>query len=160
MDSAEARLRALLADYRPERLVIVGDFVHDRAAGRAGQRLLGALREVCEAVLVAGNHDRGAIPSAEMCEFYATDSFCFYHGDNPAPPEAAGRIGVIGHHHPAGTLRDGAGLALKLPALVVAGNLWVLPAFSPWAAGANGDFGPGARRWLCSPKRVLPPLRR
>ena len=160
MDTAETRLRALVADYRPARLVIVGDFVHDRAAGLAGQRLLTALRELCETVLVAGNHDRGAIAAGEMREFYATDTFCFYHGDHPAPPEAAGRREVIGHHHPSGTLRDGAGLALKLPALVVAGNLWVLPAFSPWAAGANGNFGPGARRWLCSPKRVLPPLRR
>ena len=41
MDSVEARLLALLADYAPERLVIVGDFVHDHAArpaasGRGG----------------------------------------------------------------------------------------------------------------------------
>ena len=113
MDSAEARLRALLADYRPARLVIVGDFVHDRAAGPAGQRLLGVLRECCEVVLVAGNHDRGAIAASEMCEFHATKSFCFYHGDNPAPPEAAGRREVIGHHHPSGTLSDGAGVGAQ-----------------------------------------------
>ena len=157
MDSAETRLLALLADYRPKRLVIVGDFVHDQAAGPAGQRLLKTLRGYTKVVLVAGNHDRGAIPAGEMCEYHVTERFCFYHGDGAVPAEAAGQQQVIGHHHPAGTLSDGAGLALKLPALVEAGNLWVLPAFSPWAAGANGKFG-RSRRWLCSPKRVLPPL--
>ena len=157
MDTAEKRLVALLADYRPERLVIVGDFVHDQAAGPAGRRLLTTLREHTEVVLVAGNHDRGAIAASEMCECYATEQFCFYHGDQAPPAKAAGRREVIGHHHPSGTLSDGAGLALKLPALVEAGSLWVLPAFSPWAAGANGKFG-RSRRWLCSPKRVLPPL--
>ena len=158
MDSVEARLLALLEDYRPERMVIVGDFVHDRSAGAAGRKLLQRLREQAEVVLVAGNHDRGAFAADEMCAAWTTERFCFYHGDGATPTEAAGRREVIGHHHPAGTLHDGAGLALKLPAFVETGGRWVLPAFSPWAAGGGGRFGGGARRWLCSPKRVLPPL--
>ena len=159
-DSVEARLLALLEDYRPAQLVIVGDFVHDRVGRPAALRLLTKLREHSEVVLVAGNHDRRAFTADEMCVSWTTERFCFHHGDGTPPAEAAGRREVIGHHHPAGTLQDGAGLALKLPAFVEVGERWVLPAFSPWAAGGGGRFGTDARRWLCSPKRVLPPRSR
>ncbi len=111
-------------------------------------------------VLVAGNHDRRAFGAEEMRPALRTERFCFHHGDGPGPgaAETAGRVVVIGHHHPAATLRDGAGLALKLPAFVQGAEQWVLPAFSPWAAGgAGGKWGRGARLWLCSPKRILPP---
>ena len=157
MDSVEARLVALLDDFRPERLIVAGDFVHDRTAREPALALLARLRAKVEVVLVAGNHDRRAFAATEMQAACVTDRFCFHHGDGPPPAEAAGRRAVIGHHHPAGTLRDGAGLALKLPAFVETAGQWVLPAFSPWAAGGRGQFGHGARRWLCSPKRILPP---
>ena len=158
MDTVEARLNALLADYLPDRLIIAGDFVHDRAAREPALALLQRLRSRCEVVLVAGNHDRRAFAAAEMYAACLTERFCFHHGDGAPPAEGAGRRQIIGHHHPAGTLRDGAGLALKLPALVETATGWVLPAFSPWAAGGCGRFGRGARLWLCSPKRILPPL--
>ena len=157
METIEMRLRALLTDYRPERLIIVGDFVHDRAARDPALDLLERLRGETEVVLLAGNHDRRAFDPKEMRPWLITDGFCFYHGDGAPPAEAAGRREVIGHHHPAGTLRDGAGLALKLPAFLETGNRWVLPAFSPWAAGGGGGFGRGAQRWLCGPKRILKP---
>ena len=156
MDSIESRLGALLADFCPERLIIVGDFVHDRAAREPALALLGRLRTQAEVVLLAGNHDRYAFGPAEARPWYITDKFCFHHGDGTAPAEGAGRWEIIGHHHPAGTLRDGAGLALKLPAFVQTESRWVLPAFSPWAAGGGGGFGRGTRRWLCGPKRILP----
>lgn len=158
METIEARLRELLADYRPERLIIVGDFVHDRAAREPALGLLGRLRTETEVVLLAGNHDRRAFDAAEARAWFVTDGFCFHHGDGAAPPEAAeGRREVIGHHHPAGRLSDGAGLSLKLPAFVQMEKRWVLPAFSPWAAGGGGGFGRGARRWLCGPQRILGP---
>ena len=74
----------------------------------------------CEVVLVAGNHDRPAFAAGETCPAFVTDRFYFHHGDGPAPSDEArgGRTEIIGHHHPAATLRDGAGLALKLPAFV------------------------------------------
>ena len=131
MDSIESRLSALLADFRPERLIIVGDFVHDRAAREPSLALLGRLRTQTEVVLLAGNHDRRAFGLAETRPWYVTDQFCFHHGDGVAPAEGAGRWEIIGHHHPAGTLRDGAGLALKLPALVeTEGTLGVTRVFT------------------------------
>ncbi len=160
MDSVEARLLALLDDYRPERLIIAGDFVHDRTAREPALILLERLRTRGEVMLVAGNHDRRAFTAVEMQPFCVTERFCFQHGDQAPPPESDGRQLVIGHHHPAGILSDGAGLSLKLPAFVETSTQWVLPAFSPWAAGGSGRFGRGARQWLCSPRRILPPLRK
>ncbi len=162
MESIEARLRALLEDYRPARLIVAGDFVHDRTARLPALALLERLRAAgggCEVVLVAGNHDRPAFTAGELRREFVTDRFYFHHGDGPAPAAEAlgGRTAIIGHHHPAATLRDGAGLAIKLPALVQMDGKWVLPAFSPWAAGGGGGFGRGARKWLCSPRRILPP---
>lgn len=157
MGLIEARLLALLADYAPERLVIVGDFVHNAASRPQAVTFLARLREVCAVSLIAGNHDRKAFVSAELCEAHATGEFYFFHGDRLPPPEAAGKVAIIGHHHPAMTLRDGAGTAVKLPTFVQMADRWILPAFSPWAAGGRGNFGPDARFWMCGRKRILPP---
>lgn len=159
MDTIERRLLSLLADYAPERLVIVGDFVHNAASRPQAVAFLGRLSAICAVSLIAGNHDRKAFVAAELCEAHATEEFYFLHGDRLAPPEAAGKVTIIGHHHPAMTLRDGAGTALKLPTFVQTTDRWILPAFSPWAAGGRGDFGPEARFWLCGRKRILPPRR-
>ena len=163
MDGIESRLRALLDDYRPRQLIVAGDFVHNRDARKeaAGliNRLRSALGEAGELVLVAGNHDRRALAAGALCEWHATEQFCFYHGDGPAPAGEvlAGKTAVIGHYHPAKTLSDGAGFAAKLPAFVQTDERWILPAFSPWAAGGAGRFGSNARHWLCSARRILPP---
>lgn len=167
MDDIEGRLRGLLADYRPARLLLLGDLVHSAAGREAADAFLTRLRETageqgCEVVPLLGNHDRWAFAGAGLGERFVTDGFFFHHGDQPAPSEAVGERTVVeGHHHPAGTLRDGAGLALKLPAFVIGGadgRRWTLPAFSPWAAGGGGSRfrAAGARRWLCAPRRVLP----
>lgn len=165
MDDIEGRLRGLMADYRPSRLLLLGDLVHSGAARREADLFLGRLRETagatgCEVIPLLGNHDRRAFAGSGLAEHFVTPGFFFHHGDQPAPPDLVGeRIIVEGHHHPAGILRDGAGLALKLPAFVISagGRCWTLPAFSPWAAGGGGNrFRAGARRWLCAPRRVLP----
>lgn len=163
MEGVESRLRELVEEYRPAWLIVAGDFVHNRDARTEAAGLVRRLREALggegKLVLVAGNHDRRAFAAGELCEWHATERFCFYHGDGPPPAEEvlAGRTAVIGHFHPARTLSDGAGLSLKLPAFVQTDERWILPAFSPWAAGASGRFGSNARHWLCSAKRILPP---
>ncbi len=162
MDDIEARLTALLHDYRPERLVVVGDFVHDGVAREPARRLVERLGAAgaCEIVLIMGNHDRRAFGAGEMRPSFRTERFYFHHGDGSGPSAevVAGRTAVIGHYHPAATVGDGAGVALKLPAFVQGADRWVLPAFSPWAAGGGGaKWGRGARLWLCGPKRILPP---
>src|ERR1700730_7032526 len=58
MQSIEERLFELLRDYSPTHLILLGDLVHDRAAASEFFSLIERLRNSCDAVLIAGNHDR------------------------------------------------------------------------------------------------------
>ena len=153
MESIEDRLMGLLGDYQPRQLVIVGDLVHDGAGATEARALLDRLAALTEVVVLAGNHDRQLSRVIPMLDAWQTDGFHFHHGHCEA--DAAGRIQVIGHYHPAGSITDGAGLRLKLPAFVQQGSCWVMPAFSPWAAGAAWKAEPRSRTWLCTPARIL-----
>lgn len=154
MSSIEDRLTALITDYQPRHLVVIGDLVHDRAAASQALELISRLAAVTEVVILAGNHDRQLIGRIPMLDSWQTDGFHFHHGDSAAA--TPGRIQIIGHHHPAGIVRDGAGLRLKLPAFVQQAGCWIMPAFSPWAAGAEWEPEAEGRVWLCTPTRILP----
>jgi len=153
MTSIEHRLEELLADYQPRQLIVAGDLVHDSASIAPAKAFLNRLRDRCEIVVLAGNHDR---PAANVIEFgsrWETPEFVFQHGD--CEPDASGRIRIIGHHHPAASVTDGAGLKLKFPAFIQQKLCWILPAFSPWAGGVAWPDDGESRIWLCSPRRVL-----
>lgn len=153
MASVEERLKELLVDYRPRYLVIVGDVVHDRTAAGEARKLIERLSLVCQPIVLSGNHDRRIADEMGLRDSWKTGGFHFHHGHCAA--EVGDRIQVIGHHHPTGTISDGAGLRLKLPAFVQEGGCWILPAFSPWAAGVAWEPTERSRMWLCTPKRVL-----
>jgi metallophosphoesterase superfamily enzyme len=158
MTSVEDRLEQLLADYRPRHLVIVGDIVHDRAAATEARELIQHLAAFCEPIVLAGNHDRELAATLPLQDCWQTKGFYFHHGHCAA--EVTDAVQIIGHHHPAGSITDGAGLRLKLPALVQRSNCWILPAFSPWAAGASWEADAQSHMWLCTPTRILriPPI--
>jgi metallophosphoesterase superfamily enzyme len=161
MRTIEARLLELLGDYNPALLLLLGDLVHDATGVTAFFSLVARLRQHCEIMLIAGNHDReikhraSNIKSSdvELVESWRSDGFYFHHGNDAV--ESCDCIQVIGHHHPAGVVRDGAGLRLKLPALVQQERCWIMPAFSPWAAGTEWPRDGQSRVWLCSPQRIL-----
>ena len=153
MESIEDRLMALIADYQPRQLVIVGDLVHDRAAAAEAGELLQRLGKLTEPIVLAGNHDRHIAGLIPMRSSWQPDGFYFHHGHCAAADN--GRVQVIGHHHPAASITDGAGLRLKLPAFVQQGSCWILPAFSPWAAGATWKADADSQTWLCTPTRIL-----
>jgi putative SbcD/Mre11-related phosphoesterase len=153
MQTIEARLQELIGYYHPTHLVLLGDLVHDRAGGREFRPLIARLRAFCEIVLIMGNHDRCLAKDVGLVGFWRSDGYYFHHGDCGIGQEK--RIQIIGHHHPAGTVRDGAGLRLRLPAFVQQDSCWILPAFSPWAAGTEWQQTQSGRIWLCSPERVL-----
>lgn len=153
MASIEERLFELLRHYQPRHLVILGDLVHDRAAAIVVRQLIERLGELTEPVLLVGNHDRQLDGVIAMQASWKTDGFYFHHGHCEA--ESPEPIQIIGHHHPAGSITDGAGLRLKLPAFVQQGRCWILPAFSPWAGGIAWPADVESRIWLCSPTRIL-----
>jgi uncharacterized protein len=153
MDTIEKRLKDLVQDYNPKHLLLLGDLVHDSAAARELAQLVKKLRELCEITLIAGNHDRDLGQNVDLLDAWRSDGYYFHHGH--CVTEQKGCLQIIDHHHPAGTVRDGAGLRLKLPAFVQQENCWILPAFSPWAAGTEWLPEPSTRMWLCSPQRIL-----
>jgi metallophosphoesterase superfamily enzyme len=105
MKSIEERLSELFDEYQPRRFIIVGDLVHDGASVGAAKELLGRLREHCEVVAVAGNHDCHVAQAIEFVPRWETPSSC---SNTVIAPSATDRIQVIGHHHPTATVRDGA----------------------------------------------------
>jgi DNA ligase-associated metallophosphoesterase len=152
MQTLEERLRDLLGDYGPVRLVLLGDLVHNRAGEKVFAQLLERLHNHCEIVLIAGNHDR-YMRGFDLVETWSSDGFVFHHGHCESPKTK--QIQIVGHHHPATVMRDGAGLRLKLPAFVQRERCWIMPAFSPWAAGTEWTVEEGSRIWACSPQRVM-----
>jgi DNA ligase-associated metallophosphoesterase len=153
MATVSERLTRLVEEYAARRLIILGDLVHDKTARREAAELLRELATRCEVVVVAGNHDRQLRGHVEMVDSWETDQFHFHHGHCEA--EAGGRIQIIGHHHPAAVITDGAGLRLKCPAFVQQSSCWIMPAFSPWAGGTRWAPDDSSRIWLCTEQRVF-----
>ena len=153
MATISERLTELVNEYGPERLIVVGDLVHDKAAAREALELLRDLARRCDVLVVAGNHDRQLRNQVAMVDSLETDRFHFHHGH--CPGETGNRIQIIGHHHPAAVITDGAGLRLKCPAFVQQCGCWIMPAFSPWAAGTRWAPDESERVWLCTPERVF-----
>ncbi len=162
MAQGEQALHDLLTDHQPQRLILVGDVMDGAGAVAETLALLERLRARVEVVCVEGNHDRAGLRRAgQFLPHWQEGAFWFEHGHLPLNP-APGRFVITGHEHPAVRLADGAGLRLKLPALVQEQltsecERWILPAFSPWAAG--GEYSspcPRLATWLCAPHRVWP----
>ncbi len=155
-DELETRLHSLLTAYQPAEMIWLGDVVHAaEGAGRAEAFLRASPVPIS---LVAGNHDRRWRTTGVAT--LTRGQYFFHHGNNTptVPPDF---VEIIGHHHPAVSWWDGAGSSLKVPVLVASPVRFVLPAFSPWAAGAPWTSEPGAREtlWAITPTRIFP-LRR
>ena len=162
VEEVERRLTAVVRDYKPKTLIIAGDLVEHRAVALQALALLKRVRTTLsdakapfQLVLIAGNHDRRCLEGDLLQDYFVTPNFCFYHGDRPEPAEAGSRTSIIGHFHPAATVRDKAGAHHKLPAFVQDGSLWTLPAFSPWASGKEWEYARAAHVWLCGHSRIL-----
>ncbi len=163
MEDIRERLRVLLDFYEPRRLILLGDQVHDRRGAGEFLRWLAELRQRCEVVMLRGNHDRKTLKREDLRETWLEEGFVFYHGDREIDHGAdkQGRVHIIGHFHPAVVLGDGAGTRVKLPAFVrdasAARERWILPAFSPWAAGGRcAGLGENAQHWACHESGILP----
>jgi len=155
-DTAE-RLLALVEDYIPHELVLLGDIVHRAVSLPALKDELCALfSQLSERValrLIAGNHDarlagllRECGVEAELVRERRAGSHLLLHGDGTddatatsqleAAHERSGRV-FIGHEHPAISVSDGVATRAKCPCFLVAPALVVLPAFSRWSAGSD-----------------------
>ena len=166
MSHIEETLAALVAEHLPRRLILVGDIMDGGASVEETARLLENLQpHVSEIICVLGNHDRPALRRRwPFVEVHREEGFVFSHGHHFSAVEKvctqADLVHITGHEHPAITLNDGAGLRLRLPALVkeklaAPRERWILPAFSPWAAGGGYHCKGGpVEHWICAPGRI------
>jgi putative SbcD/Mre11-related phosphoesterase len=155
-DDVTERLMQLCEEYRPSRIVLVGDIVHRAVPIRPVidefTRLLRSFPTEITVDLVMGNHDRGlqelAGDSARMKSHATIGNCVFLHGDADSGDAVAEVIRdaehrkrwiIIGHEHPSVTLSDGAATWEKYPCFLICDRLIVLPAFSRWAAGNSRD---------------------
>ena len=157
-DTTAERLRTLVDDYQPERLVLLGDIVHRAVPVKPVQEALLAVLDSLPPQLtvtaIAGNHDRDierllhADKRFAPVTHFSANSCVFVHGDATSATAAEADIKatkakrgwvVIGHEHPSVTLGDGVATWEKYPCFLVCDGLLVLPAFSQWAAGNSRD---------------------
>jgi putative SbcD/Mre11-related phosphoesterase len=156
-NDTQERLLALLHEYQPEHIIVVGDIVHRAIAAAPIAKELCDLVDCCRGAtkltLVIGNHDRhiGGLLEGKPAEFVThvhTGGCVFLHGDAGSAAatkeviESARRENqwiVMGHEHPSATLGDGVATWQKYPCFLICDGLIVLPAFSRWAAGNSGD---------------------
>jgi len=150
------RLGALVDVLRPERLVVLGDFVHASPSMTEGLaasiRAWRAERKVLECAIVLGNHDAragawlaglGFAVSEEPTIYAGCACRHFPLGDEDALSE--GPTTLAGHLHPMTRLRGPGHDSLRLPCFVLRGRQIVLPAFGEFTGGAYVAREPGVR---------------
>ena len=125
------RLSALIADYRPARLLILGDLTHG-AETQDAQWLhrFSEWRHANEQLaitLIAGNHDMHMdLPNLDI-EVVASLDRCPFHLSH-APMKLDYQHTIAGHLHPGVSFRDGR-LIHRWPAFWIGTHRSVLPAF-------------------------------
>ncbi|HEX8311913.1 MAG TPA: metallophosphoesterase [Chthoniobacteraceae bacterium] len=154
-EDSVSRLRALVDDYQPRDLILLGDIVHQAVALPPLKeelcRLFTELGERTTLRLVAGNHDTH-LPrlladcglAAPMLREWSAGGFLLIHGDRlhtnernaPAGEMEPGLRIIMGHEHPAISVGDRVS-RIKCPCFLISRGIIVLPAFSLWAAGTE-----------------------
>lgn len=138
--AATLRQLSLLMDaYQPQRVIALGDSVHDRSAWeRFSDTDRATLFDLCNRVddwiWIAGNHDPEppvGVPGRSAQEL-AIRSLVFRH--EPGGDLADGQAEVAGHLHPAARV-IGKGGSARRPAFAHDGQRLILPAFGAYAGG-------------------------
>jgi len=136
-----ARLDALLDSHDCEQLIILGDFLHARAAHSpatlASLHTWRMRHGTLKVVLVRGNHDRhaGDPPVALGIEVrdepVLLEPFALQHEPTPHPSHPV----LAGHVHPVYMLRGRARQRLRLPCFLIDAQVSLLPAFGEFTGG-------------------------
>lgn len=152
MDETSNRLLALIDDYQPETLAVLGDIVHGVVPVKewrdALRDMIASLQQRANVVLIGGNHDRhlSTVIETPLLAEWSTGPHRLLHGDTTgetlitshleAARTAGGRV-ICGHEHPAIVVGDRVAHSARVPCFLASDGLLVLPAFSEWAAGSN-----------------------
>ncbi len=165
---ADTRTREKLLGCRdelqPERFVFLGDIVHaPRSCEPERDWITDTLRQLsqdAELIAVRGNHDRQfAAEFADLklfhVETWSHHALTAIHGDrfDLAWPEE--HTLLLGHLHPALTIRDASGAGQKVPVFLANSRCVLLPAFSPFARGYDVACGLPAEMRKCFGKEGI-----
>lgn len=154
-----ARLSDLLAFYRPERLLILGDLIHGRdgLTPMLSEIILRWREKNPVAIdLIEGNHDKAIREVADawgiglIPEFWQEGGFLFSH----APMEQEGVFNWCGHIHPTVRLSSPTD-QLRLPCFQLTDTQGLLPAFSLFTGGFNVQRKPADRVFVVGDDFVL-----
>ncbi|WP_373531925.1 ligase-associated DNA damage response endonuclease PdeM [Vampirovibrio sp.] len=136
-----ARLSALIEDYQPRRLLVLGDLIHGGlglSEGLHEKILTWRAQNPISVVLVAGNHDRKMHTVAAQWGIDVIEQalreppFLFSH----QPEIETGFFNWCGHIHPAVKICS-ASDSLRLPCFHLTPHGGTLPAFSKFTGGFN-----------------------
>ena len=151
LQDLKKRLEIMFAQYTPEELIICGDVKHDFSKNTVQElselkNFFSFLEQTkLKIILVEGNHDNflstiASKHSFKVYDHYAEGKYVFVHGDKDFPLEK-NKILVMGHEHPALSLKDEVGLnhSFKCFLEISTGTskVIVLPAFSTLFPGSD-----------------------
>jgi DNA ligase-associated metallophosphoesterase len=152
-----ARLSSLIADYCPQRLLILGDLVHGTESHAAPWlEIFAAWRDAhptLELLLISGNHDKPATLDqlrVEGFDEWAIGDILLRHKPDLHPS----RYVIAGHVHPGATLRDGR-LNYRFPAFWIGPKRCLLPAFGPLTGLASSSPEQNDRVAILTPGGVV-----
>lgn len=159
LDNTLVRLAALVAEFAPAELVLLGDVLHGFTPT---EEVLAEIRALVSGIgsqvrlrLVEGNHDFGLAKmlrrlglNLELELQVSAGPHVLLHGHTPddlkaaaliaAAGERGGRV-IAGHEHPAVRLSDGVASSARCPCFVVGNGALVLPCFTEWSAGGSAS---------------------
>nr|WP_272213157.1 ligase-associated DNA damage response endonuclease PdeM [Marinicella sp. W31]MDC2879104.1 ligase-associated DNA damage response endonuclease PdeM [Marinicella sp. W31] len=130
-------LSAVIARYRPARIVSLGDNFHDRVGAREmtdeHRERLSGFAEGCDWVWINGNHDPDGVAGLPGAVFdqWSFEGLTFRH-----EPAAAEKAEICGHLHPSATLNR-PGKSVRRPCFAADENRLMLPAFATTRGGLD-----------------------
>ena len=150
-------LLALCDQWKPSRLIILGDLIHSRLG--LTPRLRDILRGLpdlcgCEVLLIGGNHDRHSRLDG-LPQHPSQGLGALWLSHEPEQPPCRGMVNVCGHLHPVTQLKSRSD-RLRLPCFAYdpeAPRL-VLPAFGELTGGHH--CGERYRQWLVAEGSIVP----
>ena len=150
----------LLQSTGAERIVFLGDLMHNAAARKAAGAAFIRWRErhaEVEMILVRGNHDRHA--GDPPCEWGVTcvdephrvDGIALAHFPQAVP----GAYAIAGHMHPAAHLVGRARESVRLPCFYLTPEFAILPAFGAFTGMADVSPTPADRVYGVADAQVI-----
>ena len=157
-----ARLRGLIEELDPTRVVLLGDLFHSdhNHVWDSFCAFTGSYAEVTFE-LVPGNHD--ILPAAcytEAClhmhpVIVTEGPFSWSHHPLSDEDRPAGKYNLCGHVHPCVRLRDRTGAGMKLPSFYFGEHEAILPAFGEFTGCAEVKVRPGDRVFVLAEETVM-----